>query len=317
MVVDQLVYPRVAERVRAWQPETERQPADAWLLPWFRVLGRAQCDALWALLSQKMAAVLRRAWTTPLDGSALAVLRPWKAVADARRFSSLLATDVVPKLRHALKTLNVHEQPPSEHAAELLAAVVRWADVLPPTTVAALLAADFFPRWLACERAWLHHKQQHAVGAVARWYRAWRALLPPAVVRCHTVQQQLAAALDMLDRAMDGKDVAVPTDVVVVVSSQQQQQEQAAAAAASGGQYNNSNNSSVGLREVLEQLAVREGVEFVPTRRAADGMTVYRFGRASVVLDARVVRVLEPASGKWRAVSLAELVESTKTSGLD
>ena len=62
------------------------------------------------------------------------------------------------------------------------------------------------------------------------------------------------------------------------------------------------------MRDVLEQFATTAGIEFVPTRRVHDGLTVYKFGRTSVVLDARVVRALDVATGTWHAVLLTDLL---------
>ena len=328
-VVAELVYPRVLERVRRWRPQTDATPVDRWVLPWFAHLAPEQREAVWALVGQRIAAVLRAAWTTPRDTSAHTILQPWRAAVPARSLNSLLMLHVTPVLKRALAQLVVRPADDSsssssgggddDEAREMLRAVVLWEDVLPQATLVSLLTVEFFPRWLQCVRAWLEGACRGSSGGsdrrvfarVGQWYRAWKAVLPPWTTRLAAVQEPLALALEMLDRAMAGEDVASAAVAIAAPSTpapvsapqptrgatREQQQEQP-----------EQEEERVDLREVLEQVATAHDVEFVPTARTHDGMPVYRFGRTSVVLDTRVVRAHDPATGAWPAVSLAALL---------
>lgn len=202
----------------------------------------------------------------------------------------------------------------------MLRAVVLWEDVLPRATLVSLLTVEFFPRWLQCVRAWLEDicsssssssGDRRVFARVGQWYRAWKAVLPPWTTRLAAVQQPLALALEMLDRAMAGEDVgsaavaiagpAEPAPAATKRPPQQQAEEKER-----GGKEEE--EERVDLREVLEQVATANDVEFVPTARTHDGLPVYRFGRTSIVLDTRVVRMHDAAVGAWRAVSLAALL---------
>lgn len=350
-VVAELVYPRVLERVRRWRPQADARPVDRWVLPWFAHLAPEQREALWALVAQRVASVLRAAWTTPLDTSAHTVLQPWRTAAPTRSFTSLLMTHITPVLQRALSQIVFHPCDVGEDAVgedgegkqsknnenndenkeeassrEMFKAVMLWEDVLPRATLVSLLTVEFFPRWLQCVRAWLVRAgggaDRTVFARVGQWYRAWRALLPPWTTRLTAVQEPLALALEMLDRAMAGEDVA-SADVVVVgaatmplepsyadQSKQQQQQQQAQKQLQQQQrqQQQQEQEERVDLREVLEQVATANDVEFVPTTRTHDGLPVYRFGHTSIVLDARVVRAHDPATSSWPAISLAALL---------
>ena len=87
-----------------------------------------------------------------------------------------------------------------------------------------------------------------------------------------------------------------------------------------GGTVASDGSENVTFREVLEQLASREGVDFVPNfkrgRARSSGKQVYDFGGLSLYIDRDVAFVLSPNSGKFAAQGVAEqcIVENCNTS---
>ena len=210
------VVPRLAAAVEAWHPGADGVPVTDWLLPWAvaPLCGHLAVDrpaatgagttgthvagaiaTLFPALRTKIGAGLRE-WEVG-DPSAAAMLAAWRGVWDAASWGSLVERAVVPRLAATLRQVEVN---PAGQDITGVNGVLAWAPLLPPTTLAALLAGELLPRWLATLAHWLASGE--AVGdEVIAWYRGWVSLLPPSLVASPRLVACLSTALDLMAAA--------------------------------------------------------------------------------------------------------------------
>jgi tuftelin-interacting protein 11 len=107
IVADQVVLPRLQQAVEHWDARRDTMPVHTWLHPWLPLLGdRMNC--LNVPLRHRFAQALLE-WE-PDDGSALAMVRPWKSVWSPADMSAFLLRSIIPKLHLLMEVFVVNPQ---------------------------------------------------------------------------------------------------------------------------------------------------------------------------------------------------------------
>ncbi|TVU15278.1 hypothetical protein EJB05_38789, partial [Eragrostis curvula] len=201
-LLDQVVVPKLAAAVGAWEPRWDPDPpCHAWVLPWAQLLAR-RC---WPELERGVyAAVRRKLGARWLGGTrhAPAPTTTWWRRGRTPSPRDVGRTSVAPYLRGGLRALRL--APPTaqaEHAA--FRAVMRWASIVEARDVARLLDEEFFGRWLDALRRWLLNARPEAQEAVA-WHEGWRRLMTPELLADERVRVPLEAGLVMIRRWEQG-----------------------------------------------------------------------------------------------------------------
>lgn len=196
-----------------------------------------------------------------------------------------------------------------------------WAGLAPTGQLAALLETSFFPGWLALLRHWLSGCPNY--DEVTAWYLAWKGRLPSELADHPRVRACLAAALDMMNAAADGRPL--PDGVAAAATATPASAPRApswrtelgaggaggagGAAATPQGATTAPGAAALSLKDLVSRYAQEQGVEFLPRAgRLHDGLPVYSFGGVPCVLDgvAGLVRAQLRDRG-WAPVSLEEL----------
>ena len=303
-----LVLPRVAAAVEAWDPRREAVPVHTWLHPWLPHLG-PQLEALYPTLRHRLAAALAQ-WH-PADGSARALLAPWRRVFKPADWDGLLSRSVAPKLALALESLVIN---PAAQDLEPFNWVLAWDGLLPGPQLAALLERGFFPKFLAVLRHWLSGARPD-YDEVTRWYLAWKGLLPQALLDEPRVRSGFARALDLMNSAADGRPLpeappppagAAPGDGAGGAADGTGDGAAAEPPPPPGGRWGGPEPT---LRDLVARYAEDAGLEFVPKPgRFHDGLQVYSFGGVGCVLEAATSSVRAALGGQgWAPVSLERL----------
>ena len=310
-----VLLPRLASALAAWDPTTDPVPVHAWLHPWLPVLGEASMRPLWPPLRHKLGAALGD-WH-PSDGSAAALLRPWKPVFERRDWDALMRRAIAPKLAWAVGEggpLDLH--PGVDGEATALAAwhwAAAWESLLGPASLAALLATHFFPRWRAVLATWLGAPGCDA-DEVTAWHAAWAARMPPGLADQPPVRAALAAGLDAIHRggfepeaALASPAPAAPTRV---------EADDGGRAGAEGVEEDEeAGGLPHSLRDQVEAAALAAGLPPLlpaPGGRRHDGRPVLLCGRVPLVLDAaKGVMLMQRGAGGggggWVPASLEDV----------
>jgi tuftelin-interacting protein 11 len=296
------VLPKLQTAVDAWDPVTAVQPIHGWLFPWLPHLGDALA-VLYGPIRHKLATALG-AWH-PSDGSALAVLAPWRTVFPPAQWDALLQRCITPKLTWALSQLVIN---PADQQLGPLTWVLAWAGVVPARLLASLLDAHFFPPWHAVLRAWLASPEP-SFDDITAWYTGWKALFPEEVLAQEKVRTGFTAALDLMNMAISGQ----------LEPGAGGMHPAAAAAAAPPSSppeapYVDDQRLGYSLRDLVERFAEECDVPFVPKPgRSHAGMQVYAFGKLSVVVDtareALLVQQGDADRRAWKPASIEQLLE--------
>ncbi|CAG9463686.1 unnamed protein product [Pedinophyceae sp. YPF-701] len=192
-VIDALIRPRLRRELEAWDPRGDPVPLHAWVHPWLPHLG-SDMEEFYPGIRHKFSTVLAE-WH-PSDGSALAVLAPWRAPFGERGWGSLMQRSVLPKLAEALRALHVN---PAAQDTAPLTWVLAWEPHVAPAALAQLLEAELFPKWHQVLDHWLRASPNF--GEVTQWINGWQSLLPERLLHQEGVRRHFAAALDAMNRA--------------------------------------------------------------------------------------------------------------------
>ena len=303
------VLPKLQTAVDAWDPVTAVQPIHGWLFPWLPHLGDALA-VLYGPIRHKLATALG-AWH-PSDGSALAVLAPWRTVFPPAHWDALLQRCITPKLTWALSQLVIN---PADQQLGPLTWVLAWAGVVPARLLATLLDAHFFPPWHAVLRAWLGSPEP-SFDDITAWYTGWKALFPEEVLAQERVRIGFTAALDLMNMAISGQ-------LEPGIGGKQPAAAPPAAAPPSSppeAPYVDDQRLGYSLRDLVERFAEECDVPFVPKPgRSHAGMQVYAFGKLSVVVDtAREALLVQQGDGDrrtWKPASIEQLLELHNAAG--
>ena len=157
---DSSVLPKLMAAVDTWDPRTEPVPIHTWIHPWLPLL-RVRCHMqhpclsflflhspalanalraqdrlvpLYAPIRHKLSSALG-AWH-PGDGSALALLSPWRQVFTEADWEALLSRCILPKLGWVLSQLVIN---PAEQQLEPVQWTLAWAAAIPARHMATLL----------------------------------------------------------------------------------------------------------------------------------------------------------------------------------
>ena len=165
-LLQQLVVPKLQTAVDAWDPRQETIAIHTWLHPWLPLLG-ASLEGLYPTIRHRLAACLQQ-WH-PSDGSALALLAPWKPVFSQADWDTLLARSIVPKLQWAMQELVIN---PQHQVLDQFQWLMAWKSAMPPQHLTTMLESFFFPKLQQVLYQWLVSNPNYE--EVTQWYLGWK-----------------------------------------------------------------------------------------------------------------------------------------------
>lgn len=337
----QLVLPRLKKECQRWDPQSDTSLIHDWLLPWVPYLGDAM-QSLYPDIRLALANALNQ-WH-PSDLSVLAVLSPWKPVWGEHEYAKFTHRHVVRKLIRCLH--RDFEINPQQQSLEALTWVFAWKDYLPERQFVALFEGEFFPKWLKVLRRWvateapnlmelekwyrgwkgLFDKQQLAQHRrlVVHFHGAL-VLLETASDRYYQ-QQQNQEQGQLADIGIPSLNKKAPTsyqDALVKAHEEDPTAEDGISSANDDGlsrsasttfQYQEqqtkkkkaNHHHAVGLKDVIENLAIAHNVMFMPKGRH-DGQQVYLFGKHHILIEQGVV-FAEKSKGAFQPIDIEQLL---------
>ncbi|RCN37133.1 g-patch domain protein [Ancylostoma caninum] len=299
-ILEQVIIPRIDDRVSSWDPLTDSVPIHSWLVPWLAVLGDRLQPVL-APIRQKLAKALRL-WN-PTDHSAMAILKPWCGVWTPATMSAFLAQNVVPKLEKCLDTMNLN--PRENKKYEEWYACMSWMGMISPDTMASIVTKYFFPRWYAALCHWLDSPRV-VLNEVKMWYREWDQRIPPQIRDFPTIKENLRRGMVALMESSQGLRVSSGPPPPPLVQAVPPPPPPVAMRPGMGVPI----NPHMSLKEVLERMAAQHDLTHIPQRdRLKEGRQVYWFGTQSIYLDRNIVYVLDTQTFSWRPVGMEELLQ--------
>ncbi|VDL69907.1 unnamed protein product [Nippostrongylus brasiliensis] len=300
-ILEQVIIPRIEDRVSSWDPLTDSVPIHSWLVPWLAVLGDRLQPVL-APIRQKLAKALRL-WN-PTDHSAMAILKPWCGVWTPATMSSFLAQNVVPKLEKCLDTMNLN--PRENKKCEEWFACMSWIGMISAETMASTVTKYFFPRWYSALCQWLDSPRV-ILDEVKLWYREWDARIPPQIRDLPTIKENLRRGMVAIMESSQGLRVYSAPPPPPLAQAVPPPPPPSALRPNVGMPISSSHMS---LKEMLERIAAQHDLTHIPQRdRLKEGRQVYWFGTQSIYLDRNIVYVLDTHSFSWRPVGVEELLQ--------
>lgn len=317
----QVVLPRLQHAVDMWNPTAEVIPVHSWLHPWLPILGTEAMATLYPTIRHKLSLALS-AWH-PSDASAFAVLKPWKGVFDPPSFDAIMHRQIMPKLRFALRNLEVD---PRQQSTEPIQWLFRWRELIGDDEAAKVIAEELMPRWLKVLHHWLVHSPNF--DEVMQWYLWWKGVFGVVGERLR-LKVILTRALDMMNERLsstdgqvsfpdlerlkwegEGKAAGARSSTSVSAAARPDLLTQGGEGAERGRAINILDEKHT-FKEIIELLAEENGLAFLPKiGKKHDNKQVFLFGDLQVVLGNRVVEILE--DGEWKLCGVEDLVRKAK-----
>jgi tuftelin-interacting protein 11 len=159
-ILDQLIYSKLYHEVDEWNPLTDSIPIHSWLHPWLPLM-QDRLEPLYQPIRTKLGQALQN-WQ-PSDSSAKAVLLPWKNVFKQGTWDAFMNKHIVPKLVSIMQQFVI--DPRQQVLGRKLILFKRsgyliyfhldpwnwfiaWHDMVPLSSMIAILEKTFFPKWL-------------------------------------------------------------------------------------------------------------------------------------------------------------------------
>ncbi|MCJ1469295.1 hypothetical protein MMC07_007928 [Pseudocyphellaria aurata] len=208
-LIDQLVVRRLSDALVAWKPRTSHkrhrhtQPPHVWLFPWLQYLDDHHTDprsttGLLADVKRKFKTVLA---TWDLTAEIPPGLDSWRSVLHSE-LSSLLTRHLLPRLAlHLSENLLID---PSDQDLDPLTQALRWSPFFASSTVAHLLAAEFFPKWHQTLHLWLTSSPNY--DEIREWFLWWKDqlnILSPKINDLPIVSAEWTRGLETISLALD------------------------------------------------------------------------------------------------------------------
>lgn len=313
-ILDNIVMPKLLSAVSTWEPHLETIPIHTWVHPWLPLLGH-KLEGIYQTIRFKLSTVLG-AWH-PSDGSAYAILSPWKTVFDSDSWQQLMHRFIVPKLKSVLQ--DEFQVNPASQNLDQFYWVMNWASAIPIHMMVDTMET-FFAKWLAVLYHWLCSNPNF--DEVTKWYLGWKELFPKELLANESIRYKLNCGLDMMNQAVEGMKVVQPglkekisyirvseqrkfeTQQKAAASAQQQ------AAASLGSAVNSDGVNEMSVKELIEAYARDHGLLFkLKPGRMHNGHQIYGFGNVSIIVDSLNQKVYAQNEETWSLETLERLLE--------
>ncbi|KAF2136730.1 uncharacterized protein K452DRAFT_312934 [Aplosporella prunicola CBS 121167] len=303
-LLNNLIVTKLKAALHDWNPRLSLRKKHSiplphvWLFPWLQYLSDEHTNpkaptGLLTDVRHKFAAALK-SWD--LTRGVLPGLDSWREV---------LPTLEHTLIRYLLPRLSAHLHDnfsidPSDQDLAPLTHVLAWTPFFRPSTLAHLLEAAFFPKWLSVLHLWLTSEPDY--DEVGQWFSWWKAQLPDAINAVPAVARAWDQGLELMNAALDlGEDAktALPAPELAPLPSEEEEEEVSAAAAAPAPpppapEQPPDDQPETTFKDVVEDWCHEHDVLLVPLREAdaQTGAPLFRItasaaGRGGVVVFLR------------------------------
>ncbi|CAJ2663914.1 unnamed protein product [Trifolium pratense] len=303
-ILDTIVMPKLSSAVGTWEPHQETIPIHTWVHPWLPMLGH-KLEGIYQTIRFKLSTVLD-AWH-PSDGSAYAILSPWKTVFDSDSWQQLMHRFIVPKLKAVFVSDDFQVNPASQKLDQFYW-VMSWASVIPVHLMVDTMDI-FFTKWLTVLYRWLCSNPNF--NEVLKWFLGWKELIPKELLANELIRYKLNCGLVMMNQAAEGMEVVQPglnekISYYIRVSEQRKYETHQKAAA-----YISADGANeMSVKEIIEAYARDHGLLFkLKPGRMHNGHQIYGFGNVSIIIDSLNQKVYAQDEERWSSETLGRLLE--------
>lgn len=208
-VIDQLIVQRLTTTVAEWKPHARKsqkpdsQPPHLWLFPWLQYLPDHHIDptspsGLLTDVKRKLRSVIS---TWDLTAGIPPGLQHWRDVLRGE-LDSLLLRHLLPRLARHLNDNFIID--PSEQDLNPYTTVLNWLPFFKRSTFAALLVAEFFPKWHDSLYQWLTSTDPEPnYDEIGQWLMWWQEQIPPGINTSPSVEAEWTKGLETINLALE------------------------------------------------------------------------------------------------------------------
>ncbi|CAK4032285.1 G-patch domain-containing [Lecanosticta acicola] len=217
-LIDQLIVGKLSDALQKWDPRKRSHhhktvsvkyaEPHTWLFPWLPYLPPYQLDPK---ASSSLLTNLKRRLRHVLDGwdvasGVLSGLMEWRELLHSE-LDHVQVRHLLPKLARHLS--QYFEVDPSDQDLTPLENVLLWQSYFKTEVLARLLAAEFFPKWLATLHLWLSSGEAN-FEEVGQWFTWWKQQIPGKISSMPDVAKEWQKGEEMINRALDLQDEGRP-----------------------------------------------------------------------------------------------------------
>ena len=305
-VLYDVVGPKLVAHVEAWDPSTDPVPLHEWLHPWLPELSSFMEQTMYPVIVRKLNVSLSK-WDAR-DGSAHALLHPWRTCFSEAQRENVAQTRLLPVLSQLVSS-SFKMGPGQQDTDDVLHAVLVWHDWVPSGSFVKLLARSVFPRIYRSAYEWVTSPVRPSGAQVIAWYKELKGSFPSALFGNAKVCILFAHLLDVVLNVLVGKVTDFEPELLLVdlwVDEKQALPQRVASSVSAPSAA----SDALSFRSMIEAFASERGILFfpLPAGKTHNGKPLYNFGGTTIYFANQLVYA-EEQPGRWTMVSLEYLAQ--------
>lgn len=310
-IFDQIVIPRLANRLRAWTPRRARgRHGLSWLFLWLPILG-SKATGLVEMIKRQFNIAFAQ-WN--LADGLVPDLQEWRDVIGSGDADAILLKHVHPKLASALRSDFVID--PSDQKLETFEKVFAWRHNFRPAVIGHLFEAEFFPKWLNVLYSWLTGDPNFE--EIGQWYEWWQSILPSELASLPAVRKGFAKGIEMMNTTLEHGARSLQPPLVgpqVPVDHFEKRAEKKRVSPQASHRLESMDEQEVSFKDVVEHWCSENDFLLLPTRKSHEsGNSLFKIAKSAagirgviIYLRGDIVMMEGQEKGKFSPTSLDDV----------
>ncbi|KAM9952090.1 hypothetical protein ACTFIT_002777 [Dictyostelium discoideum] len=203
------------------------------------------------------------------------------------------------------------------------------------STIICILEKDFFTRWLKILLEWLKSPDAN-LEEISNWYSGWKKQFPKEIISNDKIKSIFNISLNLMKKVLSNETIQKDDEILIsqkinsllntninnnnnnnnnINNSYQQQNQQQPIKPISSPSLNSSNNNNIdniSTKQMVEQLAIKNGLLFIPSEKKTNsGQQIYIFDKIPIIIERDLIMYNNNNNNRWEPANIQYLLDKS------